>query len=56
MKVLSGVRMGLKGFQKNFKRFSEDFRRVLRGILSGRKISGPLRKVGSMGKEVHVGK
>jgi len=48
---------GFRRFQKEFKRFLEDFRRVTGGeILSGARISGPLRKVGSVWEEVSVGK
>ena len=48
---------GFRRFSEGFSRFLEDFRRVRGGrVLRRARISGPLRKVGSVGKEVSVGK
>ena len=57
MEVLSGFGVVLGGFQKDL----EGFGRISGGSgerspLSGPRISGPLRKVCSMSKEVSVGK
>ena len=48
---------GFRRFSEGFRRFLEDFRRVRGGSpRRGGRISGPLRKVGFVGKEIFVGK
>ena len=43
-------------FSEELRMFLEDFRRVAGVVLRRHRISGPLRKVRSVGKEVNVGK
>ena len=53
LEVLSGFGVVLGGFHTDLK----GFWRIPKGSgASGWRISGPLRKVGSVGKEVHLGK